>query len=222
MSRLRTLFPWLPLALCCGCVGGISTPIEGVERDECLDGLDNDGDAMIDCDDVDCAGWDVCGGADDDDDTVGPDDDDDTAGSEWDVCINEFMASNSLTIPDETGAYPDWIELHDLGGNGVDLDGWSISDNLDNPEKHGLGAVTIPAGGYLLLWADSMPELGERHLSFSLTAEGEELGLYRPDGSAVNTLQYEQQVTDWSAARMPDGSLEWVIDETPTPGQEND
>jgi len=84
------------------------------------------------------------------------------------------------------------------------------------------GGMTLPADGYLLLWADGTPDAGAAHLGFRLSAEGEEIGLYDPDGHAINTMTYDQQVTDWSAARMPDGSLTWEIDTSPTPGALNE
>ena len=182
--------------------------------------------AMIACEavmDDDAADDDSAG----DDDATGDDDtadDDDSASFAWELCINEFMAANATTIPDDTGVYVDWIELYNMTDEAVDLAGFTITDNLDDPDKHVLGAsLSVPGHGYLLLWADGMPELGLEHLGFSLAREGEELGLYDPDGTVLNRLEYDEQATDWSAARMPDGELDgWVIDATPTPGQANE
>ncbi len=175
-------------------------------------------DAVLDDDDV--AGDDDTTG---DDDTAA-DDDDDSATFAWELCINEFMAANATTIPDETGAYVDWVELHNMTDEDVDLAGFTITDDLDTPDKHVLAApLSVPAGGHLLLWADGQTDLGVDHLGFQLAREGEELGLYDPDGAVLNHLEYDEQATDWSAARMPDGELDgWVIDATPTPGQPNE
>ncbi len=177
-------------------------------------------DAVMDDDvgDDDSAGDDDATG---DDDTAG---DDDSASFAWDLCINEFMAANATTIPDDTGVYVDWIELYNMTDEDVDLAGFTITDDLDEPDKHVLAAgLVVPAGGHLLLWADGTPDLGLSHLGFSLSREGEELGLYDPDGAVLNHLEYDEQATDWSAARMPDGELDgWVIDATPTPGQTNE
>jgi len=200
---------------------------EGDRAGECTDGEDNDGDGKTDCDDPGCEVWTDCVSDDDDDDDAADDDaddDDSAAFMGWDLCINEFMAANATTIPDETGAFPDWIELYNLGPDEVPLGGYTISDDLDEPSKHELSSeLTLPPYGYLLLWADGMPDLGANHLGFQLGRDGEEIGLYHPSGSVINHLEYDEQATDWSAARIPDGELDaWVIDTTPTPGQSNE
>ena len=139
------------------------------------------------------------------------------------LCINEFMASNAWSTRDDTGERADWIELYNLSEQAIDLDGWSITDDLDDKQKHTLkGVPPLPAGGYVLLWADDDLEEGGDHLGFKLSAEAEAIGIYRPDGTAVDTLEYFNQYTDWSSARMPDGSPDWIYDGTPTPWGPND
>ncbi len=135
--------------------------------------------------------------------------------------INELMASNHLTVADSTGAWPDWIELYNPGTEAVDLDGWTISDDHREPEKHGLEQLTVEAGGYLVLWADGLSSLGPAHLGFRLDIQGEELGLYAPDGEPVSGLGFGHQATDHALARSLDGGSSWVITATPTPGASN-
>ena len=224
---MRTHIDSLLLVLLMICLTGLMAcegdiPIEGDEAGECDDLEDNDGDGSIDCDDPGCAADDACTGDDDDDNDSGDDDD----AVDWDLCINEFQASNSSTIEDGTGAFPDWVELYNLTDADIDLEGYYITDNLSDPTKHMLGALTLPANGFLLLWADGDIDQGDDHLPYQLAKSGEELGLYDPDGDPINELEYLPQITDWSAARFPDGSTGWDIDTTPTPealnGQEND
>ena len=52
-----------------------------------------------------------------------------------DVVINEFMASNTRSVPDVTDFedYPDWIELHNTSASAVSLKGFYLSDNLGDP-----------------------------------------------------------------------------------------
>ena len=66
--------------------------------------------------------------------------------------INEVVSSNSVYF-DEDGDTPDWIELHNFGTQTVNLENWSISDDLNNLSKWNFPNVNIPANDYLLLWA---------------------------------------------------------------------
>ena len=68
------------------------------------------------------------------------------------VRINEVVTSNSLYI-DEDGDTPDWIELYNYGSQNVNLESWTISDDVNDLSKWSFPNVTIPANNYLLLWA---------------------------------------------------------------------
>ncbi|MCK6529240.1 lamin tail domain-containing protein [Myxococcota bacterium] len=141
------------------------------------------------------------------------------------LVVNEFMASNESTVLDEAGDSADWIEVHNLGGSEVDLSGFHLSDDLDEPTKWAFpdGTVLAP-GGFLLVWADDDTGDGPLHAPYKLDADGEEIGLFgrAEDGApAIDTLVFEPQATDVSMARMPDGSGTWVADTSPTPGASN-
>ncbi len=138
------------------------------------------------------------------------------------LVINEFMASNQSGVTDETGQRADWIELYNPTDDAVSLAGWSMSDELEEPTAWPLDdTLSIPAGGYLLLWADGEPEEGPSHLGFQLAVAGEQLTLCAPDGTLLNALEFGVQAADLSAARVPDGSLTWVITDASTPGESN-
>ncbi len=205
---------------------------EGKSAGECSDGLDNDGDGSIDCFDAGCMGYAHCTGEtgepdDTDTDTeipTDPDITDDPVVVDPDVIINEFLASNSTSWedPDYPGTFPDWIELINLTDHPVNLAGYGLTDDLTECDQHILAeGVTIEAGGYLILIADADEEEGIHHLNFALNREGEQLGLCNADMEPLTKLEYGEQVTDYSVARMPDGSDTWEFDATPTPGEAN-
>jgi hypothetical protein len=102
------------------------------------------------------------------------------------LVINEYMSDNENTIedPDETGAMPDWIEIYNYGPEPIDLAGMFVSDNQSLPLKWMVSSgnpvqTTVPAGGYLIIWADEDPSQGPTHAGFKLSNKGDEyIGLY--------------------------------------------
>lgn len=203
---------------------------EGATEAECSDAVDNDDDGLLDCDDPGCAeGWEICGGdtdADADGDADGDTDSDTDTDADADftavVIINEFMASNASTVADLNGAYPDWIELYNLSDEPIDLLGYTMTDNLEEPEKHEFTAsIVLPANGWLLLFADGDTKEGAEHVGFNLARDGEDIGIYDPQGRAHDLVNYGSQATDWSAARFPDGTGAFQIDESPTVAESN-
>lgn len=137
------------------------------------------------------------------------------------LCINEFMTDNNFSLMDDQGAYSDWIELYNWSEEPIDLDGWTLSDNPEKPDKHELeGGLVIEAGGELLLYADNLPELGSQHLEFSLAQEEGSIAVYAPDGRG-SLIYYSYIESDLSAARVPDcctdaqGCWQYVFKGTP-------
>ena len=43
----------------------------------------------------------------------------------------------------------------------------------------------LEAGGFLVLWADTSPDLGPAHVGFGLSDEGEAVALFAPDGTGT-------------------------------------
>tara|TARA_B100000780_G_scaffold278950_1_gene254575 strand:- start:1660 stop:3645 length:1986 start_codon:yes stop_codon:yes gene_type:complete len=68
--------------------------------------------------------------------------------------INEVVSSNSVYI-DEDGDTPDWLELHNYGTQDVSINGWFLSDDVDDLEKWIFPNITLSPNQYLLLWASS-------------------------------------------------------------------
>ncbi len=106
-----------------------------------------------------------------------------------DIVINELMARNRGAHTNAAGDdRADWIELHNNGALPVDLTGWHLSDDTSNFSKWTFPTANIPAGGYLVVYADSATESvisGELHANFSLGDEGEALTLVAADGATV-------------------------------------
>ncbi|MBN1507516.1 MAG: CotH kinase family protein [Sedimentisphaerales bacterium] len=145
-----------------------------------------------------------------------------TRGQSREVLINEFLASNQATDGDpEFGELSDWIELYNTTAVAVDLSGYYVTDNLDEPLKWRVpNGTRIPGAGFLLLWADSR-DTG-LHTSFKLDKGGEQLGLYAPDGAAVDALSFSAQQDDTSYGRLATDANQWGYFSPPSPGSVND
>ncbi len=134
------------------------------------------------------------------------------------VIISELMEKNRAVLRDEDGDFSDWIELHNISGKAVSLDGWRISD-----ESGDLGwafpDVTIEPDGYLLVFASGKDKSGgELHTDFSLS-EDETVYLLSPSGSVTAQAACGGTDADVSMALSNDG--EWTQSLYPTPGYEN-
>ena len=145
------------------------------------------------------------------------------------VFINEWMADNTSTgnFPDPAdGNFEDWFELHNAGATPVNLAGFYLTDTTANVNQFQIpSGTTIPAGGWLLIWADN--EAGQNgvtpnqlHTNFRLSAGGEQLALYTPDGTLVDLITFTAQSTNQSQARYPDSATD-ILFPVPTPGKRN-
>ena len=140
--------------------------------------------------------------------------------------INEFMAENISTIedPDEPGgAFEDWIEIYNGETNDVSLGGMYLTNDLANLTKWQYnGGYVIPAGGYVLFWADNEVSEGEMHTNFELAASGGEIALVAADGvTIIDSYNYGTQTADVSEGRNPDGAPNWEFFQHPTPSGPN-
>jgi hypothetical protein len=124
------------------------------------------------------------------------------------LVINELMASNEMAFSDEEGEFDDWIEIYNADNQAIFLGDKYLSDNLTNPAKWQLPAISLDANEYLLIWADEDGEQGELHANFKLKKSGETLGIYsnENDGYApIDVVSYPNQTTDISYGRLPNG-----------------
>lgn len=140
--------------------------------------------------------------------------------------INEFMASNTACCPDENGEFDDWIEIYNAGDTDVDLAGMFLSDDLSNPfmdkiSNNDASKTTVPAKGFLVLYADGTTAQGVNHLNFSLSGTGEEIGLFYYDGRKVDEYVFGAQTDNQSEGRATNGGTKGTKFVTPTKGTTN-
>ena len=143
------------------------------------------------------------------------------------LVINEFMASNNNYTQDPQGQYDDWIEINNYGVDAVDIGGMYLTDNLSDPVKwqvpvNNPALTTIEPGGHLLIWADGDDSDPGLHTNFKLDADGEEIGLFKSDGTTmIDSVVFGEQTSDISYGRYPDGTDNWRFFGLPSPAAEN-
>ena len=144
--------------------------------------------------------------------------------------ITEFMAANTATLPDEDGAFSDWIEIHNPDASPINLAGWYLTDTATAKTKWQFPAVTVPGDGYLVVWASNKNRRlpgSPLHTNFALSAGGEYLGLIKPDGTTVVSEYaptFPPQSNDISYGRLAAAggeTFEVGYFRQPTPGKAN-
>ena len=144
--------------------------------------------------------------------------------SQHSLVINEIMSSNSSTISDEDGDYPDWIEIYNPTDNPISLDSYGLSDDLWNPYKWLFPDTLIPAGGFMIVFASgkNRNQTGnELHLNFAINTVEDAIVFINDDGLVIDQLIVQAMPTDISLGRYPDGNNNWVFYNQSSPGFTN-
>jgi len=136
------------------------------------------------------------------------------------------MADNPRTLADPAdGKFEDWFELFNPGTNSVDLGGYYLTDTLDNKTEFPIPnnrQYVVPAGGFLLVWADdgaaqNVATNVDLHANFALSKSGEAIGLFAADGTQIDAITFGPQTSDVSEGRFADGAIAIYSMPTPTP-----
>lgn len=127
------------------------------------------------------------------------------------LLISELMSVNKSTLMDEAGGFPDWIELHNISAETVELSGWTIS-GAALPER------SLEPGGYALLLC-SESGAGQNYVHTGLSSKGESLELKDGAGNVMDSVSFSAAEDDCSFVRGEDGAF--TPCRFPTPGYEN-
>jgi hypothetical protein len=142
------------------------------------------------------------------------------------IVINEIMAHSH----DEE---PDWIELLNQGTQPVDIGGWYLSDDEEQPRKFQIPDGTILEGGAFAVFyedvhfGESVSHSGKR-IAFALSENGETVSLFAPgDGLYLDYLEKEtfgpsaSGVSRGRYEKNGSGLVNFVPMTVPTPGKIN-
>ena len=141
------------------------------------------------------------------------------------LVISEFMADNEGTVLDDDGDPSDWVEIYNPTFGAISLAGHFLTDEKADPMKWAFPSVTVPAGGYLIVWASGKNHINPAtplHASFQLDRAGGYIALLGPGPAVVHEFDpYPSQLDDASYGLLGgDPAIERFLGE-PTPGAEN-
>jgi hypothetical protein len=124
-------------------------------------------------------------------------------------------------VINEVSAYSDqkdWFELYNPTDKDIDMADWQFSDNVESQTNK----ANFPAGTILKAGSYVVIELSDEWPGFKL-GKGEQLGIIDTSGTVVASLNWEKEhsVENKSYGRSPDGTGEFQVLDTPTPGKAN-
>ncbi len=138
------------------------------------------------------------------------------------IVINEIVAANDSLLFDADNDTPDWIELYNETDKTVDLTDYSLTDDPNEPTKWRFSEFTLDPQDYLVVLCSGKDRQNDEiHTNFRLDSDGEFIGLYSPDGEAVDTVHFPMLEDDMSFGRYPNGTGAFVFMKNPTPGKTN-
>ena len=114
------------------------------------------------------------------------------------VRINEIVSSNT-DYTDEDGDMPDWLEIHNYGNQDVSINGWFLSDDINDLTQWTFPNITLTPNEYLLLWASSKNRT-EINYSRTLINQGDQFKYLIPTSepnSNWNTSSFDD--SNWSS-----------------------
>ncbi|HIG84401.1 MAG TPA: hypothetical protein EYQ23_10095 [Verrucomicrobiales bacterium] len=141
--------------------------------------------------------------------------------------ISEIVASNRHSHPDESGSYPDYVEIRNTGFTPVSLGGLMLVQGIWGEDQ--VPTFTFPdhvlaPGEYLTIFCDKDPEDGPFHAPFNLDADGEPLYLISMTETGALTIvdgvmDTGHLASDTALVRAGVGGPFVVT--TPTPNEQN-
>jgi len=124
-----------------------------------------------------------------------------------DIVINEVLAHSDPPLEDA-------VELYNLSGSPIDLNGWYLSDDLIQPKKYRITGSVIGTEAYTVFYEyqfNENPPADTNNTPFALSSLGDELVLSAPFPDSqrlrlVDSINFGATVTDVSLGRFPNGS----------------
>ena len=143
--------------------------------------------------------------------------------------INEVLSNNVNDTIDGDGENEDWIELFNASNNLIELGGYFLSDDVNEPLKHKLSSLdynnfTLSPNSFELFFADKDVDQGKFHLDFKISSQGESVYISYLNNDSI--IQIDDIIipslnTDSSYGCIPDGGIDKFVFENTTPKYSN-
>ena len=106
------------------------------------------------------------------------------------VRINEICSSNRSIISDDSGEYPDYIELYNYGET-FNLADFGLANDTNNSKVYSFGDITFEANSYLVIFLDGI------EIPFRLSSDGNEyIALVAWDGTVIDSANTVKTLGD--------------------------
>ena len=137
------------------------------------------------------------------------------------LVVNEWMSKNRTGITDEDGDYSDWLEIYNGGSTAVNLGGYGLTDDAEEPGKWIFPPSTIEPNGHLLVFCSGKDRFGsELHTNFKLS-ENDEIVLTDLVSTSVHNVSVSHNTRDVSEGLTIDGASSISEFYQPTPNASN-
>ncbi len=132
--------------------------------------------------------------------------------------ITEICPSNQSNYEDNSAGFPDWIEIHNPTGQSINLDGFSLTDNILQPFKWPFPDTTLLADSYLVFSAyETASE--PYNINFSFGRKGGTVYLFSNQNVLVDSIHYPELQPNHSYGKL---NGRYYFYDNPSPSESNE
>lgn len=140
------------------------------------------------------------------------------------VVINEYSCANISQVADNYGEFHDWVELYNAGSSTVNLTGYYMSDNVNNPTKWAFPSGSLAPGAFIRIICSGRDMVSGiwYHTNYKMTqCKPEEVCFSDAAGNILDSMTLRRNQSNHSWGRTTDGGSTWSVFMTPTLGASN-